>query len=212
MSDGHEATRARWAGVALVAGGLMMAAMWSVFTVVHGPTSYNEERAVLGGSMFFWGTLLGGPPNLLVALGLGLLTPWLTEGARRSARLGYWLTLAGLVVPAAIDLSIGAMGPPLFVPVAGAGLVLLALGSRESAWLGFRREVLLGMGVLLLVGFAWALAPLEASDRVGGYRIYGVLTSFVPGLAWAVLGASLLMPRQLPLTPARSATVSLGEG
>jgi hypothetical protein len=35
--------------MAVVAGGLIMAALWLVFTNGHGPTPFNEDRAVLGG-------------------------------------------------------------------------------------------------------------------------------------------------------------------
>lgn len=32
----------RWAGLALVAGGLLMAGLWLVFTTVHGPTDLSD--------------------------------------------------------------------------------------------------------------------------------------------------------------------------
>ena len=62
-----------WASLAFVAGGLLMAVLWLVFTNVHGPTSFAQTRVVLGRSTLFGGRLLGGLPNLLVALGLIIL-------------------------------------------------------------------------------------------------------------------------------------------
>ena len=122
----------RWASLAFIAGGLLMMVLWIIYTTVHGPTSYDETRPVLGRTTLFWGMLLSASPNLLVALGLVLLHPHLAKGASRLARTGYTLALIGLLVPAVIDLIIGAIGPPFFVPVLGAGLILLALGSRYN--------------------------------------------------------------------------------
>ena len=181
----------RWAALALVSGGVLMAALWIVFTNVHGPTSFNLDRAVLGRSMQFWGSLLGGPPNLLVALGLLMLYPRLAKNARRLIRVGYTLTLIGLIVPAIIDLLMGALGAPFFIPVAALGLIMLALGSWPSPRL--QRPslyLLMSIGTLLAIAFAWALVPLEVSDSIGGYRLYGLLAHFLPGIGWALLGVS----------------------
>jgi len=52
---------------------------------VHGPTSFNEDHAVLGGSMLSWGMVLGGIPNLLIATGLVLLAPRLVPTPGRVA-------------------------------------------------------------------------------------------------------------------------------
>ena len=122
----------RWAGIAFIAGGLLMAGLWVIYTSVHGPTSYDETQAVLGRSTLFWGMLLSAPPSLLVALGLALLYPLLARGARRMAKIGYILSLAALTIPALIDLIIRALGPPFFVPLLGIGLILLGLGSRSN--------------------------------------------------------------------------------
>ena len=89
----------RWAGLAMLAGGVLMAGLWLVFTNVHGPTSNNEDRIIFGGGMFFWGSLLGWLPNLLIAMGLVLLWPrlappaplgagWLWRQPGRSAGVG----------------------------------------------------------------------------------------------------------------------------
>jgi len=117
---------ARWASLAIGAGGLLMIVLWLVYTTVHGPTSFDQRGVVLGRSTLFWGSLLGGPPNLLVALGLILLYPRLTRHADRLAQAGCTLALIGLIVPAGIDLYAGGLGPPLLVPVVGIGLILMA--------------------------------------------------------------------------------------
>jgi hypothetical protein len=67
-------------------------------------TSYEETQPVLGRSTLFWGMLLSAPPNLLVALGLAFSYPLLARGSRRMAKAGYILSLAGLLIPAVIDL------------------------------------------------------------------------------------------------------------
>ena len=38
-------------------GGLLMAALWLIFTSVHGPTSSNENRVFLSGESIRWGFL-----------------------------------------------------------------------------------------------------------------------------------------------------------
>lgn len=179
-----------WVSLAFVAGGLLMAVLWIVFTTVHGPTSFNQDRAVLGRSMFFWGSLLGGPPNLLVALGLILLYPRLAKRAGLLARVGYTLTLIGLVVSAGMDMFIwGALGPPLFVPVVGIGLIVLALGSRHDPRLQRQSIYLLTLiGIFQVIAFTLALIPLEVSDQIGGYRIFGLFAHFLTGIGWVALG------------------------
>ena len=182
----------RWASLAFVAGGVFMAVLWIVFTYVHGPTSYNLDRPVLGQTLFFWGMLLSAPPNLLVALGLVLLHPQLAKGASRMARIGYTLALIGLLVPAVIDLIIGAIGPPFFVPVLSAGLILLALGSQYNPRIKRQNLILLLLiGIFQGVAFALALIPLDISDQFGGYRIYGIFAHFLTGIGWIALGAGL---------------------
>jgi len=182
----------RWASLAFITGGLLMAALWIIYTSVHGPTSYDETRPVLGRSTLFWGMLLSAPPNLLVALGLIFLYPLLAQGASKMARIGYILTLTGLLVPAVIDLIIGAIGPPFFVPVLGAGLILLALGSRHNPRMKRQNlALILLIGISQVIAFALALIPLDISDPIGGYRVYGGLAHFLTGMGWIALGASM---------------------
>ena len=170
-----------------------MAASWIAFTYTHGPTSYNLNRTVFGRNLFFWGAMLGGPPNLLVALGLMLLYPILAKDASRLAKTGYTLILIGLIIPALTDLFIwGALGPPFLIPVVGLGLILLALGSRGNPQLSHQHLYLLILiGSTQVIGFALALIPQEISDPFGGYRVSGRFAYFLTGLGWAALGVSI---------------------
>jgi hypothetical protein len=44
-----------WIAAAVVAlGGLAITALFVPFTLAHGPTSYNEEREILGRDMLAW--------------------------------------------------------------------------------------------------------------------------------------------------------------
>jgi hypothetical protein len=196
---------ARWPSLAFISGGTLMIGMWLIFTNVHGPTSYNLDRPFLGRDMQFWGMLLGGPPNLLVTAALLGLAPRLTQGAPRRARVGLGLAVFGLAAAGALDLIVGAINAPFFIPVVGAGLLLLALGRSDrpdlprAAWIS-----LAVIGALNLIAFAWALVPLETSDAVGGYRLYGLLAHVGTGLGWVAVGLSL-WPRALALSrPART--------
>jgi hypothetical protein len=189
MQNERDSRFERWAGLAFIAGGLLMVGLWIIYTSVHGPTSYDETRPVLGRTTLFWGMLLSAPPNLLVALGLAFLYPLLARGARRMAKTGYALSLTALLIPAVIDLIIRALGPPFLVPVLGAGMILLALGSRSNPRLMQQSNMLiLLIGVFQLIAFALALIPLELSDQFGGYRIYGIFAHFLIGLSWTALG------------------------
>jgi hypothetical protein len=189
IQNGRVSRFERWAGLAMIAGGLLAAALWIIYTNVHGPTSYDETRPVLGRSTLFWGMLLSAVPNLLVALGLVGLYPRLARGVGRLARAGYFLSLMALLIPAVIDLIIRALGPPFFVPVLGVGLILLAQGSRGNPRLLPQSvRLILLIGVFQLIAFALALIPLEVSDAIDGYRIYGIFAHLLSGLGWVVLG------------------------
>jgi hypothetical protein len=191
----------RWAAWCLVAGGIAGAGLWVVFTASHGPTSFNENRLILGRDMHFWGWLLGVVPNALVAAGLIGLRSTLLDGAGTIARSGYVLALGGLTAAAAIDLVTGALGPPLLLPVQALGLVLLGAGpgtrdaSRPRADL---RAVVLVLGGLLFVAFGVALIPLDTFDAIGGYRIYGAIAHLATGVGWALAGVIGLRSASAP--------------
>jgi hypothetical protein len=187
----------------LVVGGLVAVPVWLVFTSVHGPTSFNENNITLGLDMHAWGLVLGVIPNAFVAAGLWLSRPILLRGGGRAARIGFGLLLLALLVSAGLDLLFRALGPPLMLPFIAAGLLLLALAARDGPGLDpIVRAVLLGLGVLLAIAFAWGLVPLETSDSVGGYRIFGFMVHLVGGLGWALLGLVLLRRERPGALPA----------
>lgn len=183
---------ARGASLAFIAGGLLMAIFWIIYTGVHGPTSYDETRAVLGRSTLFWSLWLSVPPSLLVALGLALLYTRFFSHAPGLARVGYGLTMLSLVIPAAVDLFVwGGLGPPLLLPALSIGLILMGHRNNQNpSVLKQQRYLLMRMGLLLLAAFAWALVPLEISDQVDGYRLFGLVAHLLPGIGWILLGLS----------------------
>jgi hypothetical protein len=42
------------------------------------------------------------------------------------------------------------------------------------------------------------LTPLDVFDRVGGYRIYGVMAHLLAGLGWALIGLVVLRRAEEP--------------
>jgi len=187
-----------WPNLANMLGGLLMVPLWLIFTTVHGPISFDRTGVVLGQSTFFWGSLLGGIPNLLIAVGLIGRYPVLVKRSGRLARTGYALALFGLIVPAVVDLLAGGLGPPLFVPFLGVGLVLMAAANWKSPSLHRRTQItLLLMGLLMLGAFAWAIMiPDSLSDQIGAFRIYGFQAHFLAGIGWFVLGY-FLKPKEV---------------
>ncbi len=122
-----------WPSLAMVVAGSLMVVLWPVFTTLHGPTSFNEEGHLLGMDSLFWGAMMEGPAGLLIALGLAGSYRLLTDGAGRTVRVGFALTMIGLVLPALVNLAILAVMPPLLAPLLGIGLILMAVGNRSSA-------------------------------------------------------------------------------
>ena len=181
-------------------GGAIMASLWPLFTSLHGPTSYNEDRRFLGQDPLFWGAMMEGVPSLLIAAGLALLSPILWHGAARAARVGYVLLLVSLLVPGVIDLLILANVPPLLNPLEAAGLVLLAWAAPVLP--GRARGCLVVMAALLLASMWSVIVTLEEWDAVDGYRIYGFVANVLVALGWVAVGAALLRQAE-PGTPGR---------
>lgn len=186
-AGGSRATRL--GGWLLVAGGLVAAPLWLVFTTVHGPTSFNEDRITLGLDLHAWGLMLGVIPTVLVAGGYWLSRPQLVVGVGWAARLGHALSTIALLASAAIDLVGQGLGPPLLLPLLAAGLLLLGFGMRcyseEDRTI---RVVIVALGVVFAVAIAVALVPVQISDSAGGYRIYGAMVHLLGGFGWALLG------------------------
>ena len=188
---------AAWAQWLLVLAGLAMTGLWLAFTLAHRPTSSNEDHVVLGQGMHTWGFLLGVVPTVLVAVTLiGLRGDLLGHGGRL-ATVGFWLVVGSQLASAALDTYFRALGPPFFVPVAGVGLVLLAVGLRGHRLAPVR--LLLGLaGSLQLVASVLSFVPGEASDAFHGYRLFGLLAYGIAGLAWVSVGLGLMDASSTP--------------
>lgn len=193
MKTNPASISSRWPNMVMITGGLLMAVLWPLYISLHGPTSYNLDGHWLGQGAIFWGSIMEGPANLLIALGLLGFYPLLAGHAGRKARIGFALILIGLVVTGVADLVMLAIVPPLLSPLVAIGLILLALAHRENpAFHKTARYAFWGMSVLLLFSFLWALLlPIDVSDRVNGYIVFGVTANLLFGLGWVVVGISL---------------------
>ena len=168
-----------------------MVPMWVRYTTLHGPTSFDERGHWLGQDEAFWGGMMA-PAMLLIVMGLYVHRTLLKERGGRVARIGYWLTMIGLGLPAAVDLAARNVVPPFLMPLAAIGLILLAAAHRHDPALPITcRVALLVMGLLLSAAFLMNLVPLETLDRFQWYRLYGLLSNVLFGLGWVVFGASL---------------------
>lgn len=181
--------RSTWPSAALVAGGLLMTPLWLRYTSLHGPTSVDQDRHWLGQGPGFWGSMMA-PASLLIVAGLYGHRASLAAGGR-VARAGLWLALIGLGIPAVVDLSIREVVPPLLMPLAAVGLILLAAARRHRPLPVAGRVALAGTGTLLGAAFLMNAIPLETLDTFQWYRVYGVLSNVLLGVGMAVLGATL---------------------
>lgn len=193
--EGHDGrvTRGfdRAAVVAVVIGGLMMTALFVPFTLAHGPTSFNEERLVLGFDMHRWGLLLGVLPNLLIGAGLWRLRKRITAG-RREPSTALVILCCALMLDGLLNLGLGSLGAPFVLFILAPTILALAAVAPAGGLGRVRLRVLLAaLGVSLAVGVALALLAQATSDAFGGYRVFGILVYGVGGLLWASLGASL---------------------
>lgn len=178
----------------MIAGGALNIALWPIYTTMHGPGSVDQGGEFLGIGTLFWGSMMEGPSGMLIALGLAGSYGRLTASGRRMARVGYVLTMIGVVIPALINLAILAVMPPLLAPISAAGLILIALASRGSASLTrFSQLVLWALGIVLLWSFLWLLAIRPSVlDEIHGYRIYGAVANVLFGAGWILFGVSLV--------------------
>lgn len=185
--------------VIMVSAGILMVGLWIIFTIVHGPTSFDQRGEILGRSTPFWGTLLGVVPNLLVSFSWILLYPLVAKSSSL-ARVGYWMTLIGLMIPAALDLVTGELGPPLLLPVLGLGMILTGIGNR--ARVGRAPSITLqAVGGVLIAAFLFTiLLPDHLFDRIDAFRVFGVGAFVFQGVGWVVFGLSL--PTSLSTEPA----------
>lgn len=197
VNDRSALAPALWPGLAMIMGGSLDMGLWPIYTRLHGPTSVDEQGELLGRGTEFWGSMMEGPSGLLIALGLAGAYPLLTGSAGRMARVGFALAMIGVVIPALSDLAILAVVPPLLAPVSGVGLILIAEANRGSSSLTrFSRQVLVGLGIVLLFSFLWTvLVRPDVMDQINGYRIYGVVANVLFGVGWILFGLSLIAAR-----------------
>ena len=83
----------------MIAGGALNIALWPIYTTMHGPGSVDQGGEFLGIGTLFWGSMMEGPSGMLIALGLAGSYGRLTASGRRMARVGYVLTMIGVVIP-----------------------------------------------------------------------------------------------------------------
>ena len=191
MAVGEFLSVRRWPGPVIMAGGAIMAALFPVYSILHGPTSVYERGDWLGLEGQVWGGLMSGVPSVLIASGL-MGARAFVAGDGRTARIGYVLLLVSLWIPGVLDLLLRAISPPFLMPIEAAGLLLLGLDRSERQALSTAaRRAMVGMGGLLVVAFVSALSPQEFSDRFNGYRVFGVLAYLLVGLGWFVVGATI---------------------
>ena len=177
----------------MIIGGLLMAFLWPLYISLHGPTSFSLNGHFLGQGPEFWGSIMEGPASLLIALGLLGNYSLLAGHSDRKARIGFVLTMIGLVVTGVADLAILAIVPPFLSPLVAIGLILIALSHRKDP--SFQKSALYalwGMSVLLLFSFFWTLLlPLDVFDQINGYIVFGITANLLFGVGWIVFGVSL---------------------
>ena len=182
----------RWPWWLVVAGGVIMAALWPLYISLHGPTSFDEGGRFLGRGTLFWGAMLEGPTSLLIAAGLLALLPGMWVALGRAARVGYVLVLVSLVIPGVVDLVIVAIVPPLLYPLEAVGLALIAGAGRRLHPL--TRVVFGVMAVLLAATMLQLFLTREQFDALEAYRIHGLMAHVAVGIGWAVVGLTEALP------------------
>lgn len=190
----------RVAAVAIVAGGVLMAALFIPFTLAHGSTSFNEGRVTLGLDMLGWGLLLGVLPNVLIGWGLWSRRKAIT-GGRRAATVVLAIACVAMFVDALANLAFGGLGAPFVLFVLAPTTLALAALTRApgAAWVRLR-VLLAALGIVLAGGLALALITNEIADTFGGYRIFGIAVYGVAGILWSLVGLNL---------PSRTATLGV---
>ena len=178
----------------MVVAGSSMIALWPVFTTLHGPTSFNEEGHLLGMDSLFWGAMMEGPAGLLIALGLTGSYRLLTEGAGRTVRVGFAITMIALVPCGFFSSSSPGQPGDTRGDAAAVGAIPRRRPDRDCPG---RPKLLVGLGIVQLLAFSWALAlPLDVHDRIDGYRIYGAVATVLYGVGWIAFGLSLIARRR----------------
>lgn len=175
-----------------------MTLLFVPFTITHGPTSFNEERILLGLDMLWWGLLLGVAPNALIAAGLWTMRRRVA-GSSRLALVACSTICAVLVLSAVADLAFRALGPPFGLFVLAPAAVVACVSAAPRGAVNARARVLIGvLAMVLTTGLILVLLPAQISDSFSGYRIFGVLVYATAGIAWAILGLIFHAPEGFP--------------
>lgn len=176
----------------MILGGLLMASLWPLYITLHGPTSYDEAGRFLGRGPLFWGMMMNAPASCLFSLGLIGHYRLLAKDVSRMAQIGMVLILIGLVIPALVDFAMVAIGPPLLMPLATIGFLMMATANRNNSALSkTAQRILFGLGILWLLAFPLFLIPQDIFNQIKGYAIYGTLAHLLFGVGWVGLGLSL---------------------
>lgn len=190
-SDPQLSRKDQVAVAAIVVGGLLMAALFIPFTLAHGPTSFNEERVILGLDMHGWGLLLGVLPNLLVGFGLWRRREAIA-GSGRAATVVLAIACVAMLMDALANLVFGGLGAPFVLFILAPATLTLAVLTPARGARGVRLRVLLAaLGIILAGSVALSLITMETSDSFGGYRIFGSSAYGIAGVLWLLVGTNL---------------------
>lgn len=173
----------------IVLGALVMLTLWPLFTVLHGPTSFNLDRHFLGFSPLFWGALMEGVSGVLITIGVVLWRRVFIVGAL--SRVALIVALVALAVPAMLDLAFLVTMPPLVQPLLGLGLIAIAAANRELPTLA--RLTLATMGALYVAALWSLFVSIEQWDSLNGYRVYGIMANVLPSIGWIIVAVSVAL-------------------
>lgn len=176
--------RMRLAAAAVMVGGLVAAIIFVPFTITHGPTSYNLDKELLRWDMHRWGLVIGSVYPLLVGIGLWPFRR-LLAGEGRAAMRALTVICVTMYLFAVMTVLARALGPPFEIFVLAPASIVTAITTTRR---GAVRLVLAALAVVYTATVAIQFLPMETSDDLGAFRIYGLLAYVGAGILWALLG------------------------
>ncbi len=197
------ATLSRWGGPAGVAAGILWLLVWLHQLQTHGPTQENERRILFGLTWLDSAKFLVVPLLLLLVGIAGLAMRRRRPGLR--GRIGFVVTLVGLVgltVGTALEfwffpwgsyaLGFDAPGPQVGGPIQAISTLVFTAGL-----------IVLSTGLVRAKAMPWWAAPVVVLGGLATFFLTPV--SWLPGLAWLLLGFVLWRDRRGTL-PTRHAS------